>query len=54
MKLSKSGYGDINTIKNLNSKEFMELNEGDLIVITGGFPNTETKRITNLMKIEEI
>lgn len=25
MKLSKSGYGDINTIKNLNSKEFMEL-----------------------------
>ena len=36
------------------AKEFMELNEGDLIVITGGFPNTETKRITNLMKIEEI
>ena len=32
----------------------MELNKGDLIVITGGFPNTETKRITNLMKIEEI
>lgn len=36
------------------AKEFIELNEGDLIVITGGFPNTETKRITNLMKIEEI
>ena len=36
------------------AKEFMELNEKDLIVITGGFPNTETKRITNLMKIEEI
>ena len=36
------------------AKEFMELNKGDLIVITGGFPNTETKRITNLMKIEEI
>ena len=36
------------------AKEFMDLNEGDLIVITGGFPNTETKRITNLMKIEEI
>ncbi|HIS38797.1 MAG TPA: pyruvate kinase [Candidatus Onthousia faecavium] len=36
------------------AKEFMELNEGDLIVITGGFPNTDTKRITNLMKIEEI
>lgn len=36
------------------AKEFMDLSEGDLIVITGGFPNTETKRITNLMKIEEI
>lgn len=36
------------------AKEFMDLNKGDLIVITGGFPNTETKRITNLMKIEEI
>ena len=36
------------------AKEFMKLNEGDLILITGGFPNTETKRITNLMKIEEI
>ena len=36
------------------AKEFMELNKGDLIVITGGFPNTEAKRITNLMKIEEI
>ena len=36
------------------AKDFMELNKGDLLVITGGFPNTETKRITNLMKIEEI
>ena len=36
------------------AKEFMDLNKGDLIVITGGFPNTDTKRITNLMKIEEI
>ena len=36
------------------AKEFMDLNKGDYIVITGGFPNTETKRITNLMKIEEI
>ena len=36
------------------AKEFTELNKGDLIVITGGFPNTDTKRITNLMKIEEI
>ena len=36
------------------AKEFMELNKGDLIVITGGFPNSDPKRITNLMKIEEI
>ncbi len=36
------------------AKEFMELNKGDFVVITGGFPNTDTKRITNLMKIEEI
>ncbi len=36
------------------AKEFMKLNKGDFVVITGGFPNTETKRITNLMKIEEI
>ena len=36
------------------AKEFMELNKGDYIVITGGFPNSDPKRITNLMKIEEI
>ena len=36
------------------AKEFMELNKGDIIVITGGFPNNDPKRITNLMKIEEI
>ena len=36
------------------AKEFMDLNKGDLIVITGGFPNNAPKRITNLMKIEEI
>lgn len=36
------------------AKEFMKLKDGDLVVITGGFPNTGTKRITNLMKIEEI
>lgn len=36
------------------AKEFMDLNENDKIVITGGFPNSEQKRITNLMKIEEI
>lgn len=25
MKLSRAGYGDINTIKNLNAQEFMDL-----------------------------
>ncbi len=34
------------------AKEFMDLNSGDKIVITGGFPNTDTSRTTNLMKIE--
>lgn len=37
-----------------SAKEFMELKEKDLIVITGGFPNNEVTRLTNLMKIEEI
>ena len=36
------------------AKEFMELNSGDKIVITGGFPNTDVNRTTNLMKIEVI
>ena len=37
-----------------NAKEFMPLNKGDYIILTGGFPNTTTKQITNLMKIEQI
>lgn len=35
------------------AKEFMELNKGDKIIITGGFPNVGEKT-TNFMKIEEI
>lgn len=37
-----------------SAKEFMELNEGDVVITTGGFPNTSDKQITNLMKIEKI
>ena len=36
------------------AKEFMELEEGDKLIITGGFPNTDENRTTNLMKIEVI
>ena len=36
------------------AKDFMELNKGDLVLTTGGFPNTRDDRTTNLMKIEEI
>lgn len=35
------------------AKEFMDLEKGDQIIITGGFPNTGVK-VTNFMKIEEI
>ena len=38
----------------LKAKEFMDLKEKDVVVITGGFPNTDENRTTNLMKIEEI
>jgi len=36
------------------AKKFMELKEHDIVVITGGFPNNDISRTTNLMKIEEI
>ncbi len=36
------------------AKEFMPLEKNDIVVITGGFPNTDENRTTNLMKIEEI
>ena len=34
--------------------EFINLEKGDTVVITGGFPNTSVNRTTNLMKIEQI
>ena len=37
-----------------SAKETMDLEKGDIIVITGSFPNTGDNRQTNLMKIEEI
>lgn len=36
------------------AQEFMDLQEKDIIVITGGFPNNAVSRTTNLMKIEQI
>ncbi len=36
------------------SKAFMDLKKNDLIITTGGFPNNEANRTTNLMKIEVI
>lgn len=36
------------------AKEFMELKEHDVIVVTGGFPNNTEVKSTNFMKIEEI
>ena len=38
----------------LKAKEFMPLESKDILVITGGFPNTDENRTTNLMKIEKI
>ncbi len=37
----------------IQAKKIIELNKGDKIIITGGFPNTG-KKTTNFMKIEEI
>ena len=36
------------------AKEFMHLEKGDIVILTGSFPNTGVSRPTNLMKIEEI
>lgn len=42
-------------IESINkAKEFIDLNQGDIVITTGGFPNTGKARPTNLMKIEEI
>ena len=35
------------------AQKFMDLEAGDKIVITGGFPNTGVK-VTNFMKIEKM
>lgn len=36
------------------AREFVAMQPKDIIVVTGGFPNTGIKKTTNLMKIEEI
>lgn len=36
------------------AKEFMDLETGDIVVLTGGFPTIGRAKTTNLMKIEEI
>ena len=36
------------------AKKFLPLQKDDIIVITGGYPNTDEDRTTNLMKIEQI
>lgn len=38
----------------VRAAEFLNLKNGDIIVITGGFPNNNTTKKTNFMKIEEI
>ena len=38
----------------VKASEFMNLNSGDLILITGGFPNNTEVKTTNFMKIEMI
>lgn len=37
-----------------SAKEFVPMEKKDVVVLTGGFPNTGIKKTTNLMKIEEI
>lgn len=37
-----------------SAREFVAMEKGDIVVLTGGFPNTGLKKTTNLMKIEEI
>ena len=38
----------------VRAAQFLNLKNGDIIVITGGFPNNNTTKKTNFMKIEEI
>ena len=36
------------------AREFVAMQPKDIMIVTGGFPNTGMKKTTNLMKIEEI
>lgn len=45
---------EIITDAKIKANEFMTLNNNDLVVITGGFPNDGEKKSTNFMKIEKI
>ncbi len=50
-------YGNTDEIVKATSelaKNTFNLESGDLVVVTGGFPNTETKKVTNFMKLEEV
>lgn len=38
----------------IKAKEFTNLNSGDLIIITGGFPNNTDVKTTNFLKIEKL
>lgn len=38
----------------VKATDFLNLSKGDIIVITGGFPNNSATKQTNFMKIEEI
>ena len=50
-------YGTTDEVLNASvdvAKEFTNLEQGDIVVLTGGFPTIGKAKTTNLMKIEEI
>ena len=50
-------YGTTDEVLNASvdvAKDFMPLETGDIVVLTGGFPTIGKAKTTNLMKIEEI
>ena len=49
-----SSTDEVINAANVKAMEFANLENKDIIVITGGFPNDSTVKSTNLMKIEEI